>query len=346
MTSLERRYARLVRWFYPAGPRQAELVGTCLDFAEPSRHWPAWRDVTDLAAGGLRERIRGTGLEAGARLAGVLSLITLTALAAGWFVTELITPTTIWCPGFGPFLTPAGLVWTSWLLAAVTHVLSPGRWARHAIAVALLLTVAVLPFAALIGQIRPPVFVLLPQFALGVVALAATAPTPIGAVPGRRRITSGSLWVRLLPIAGVAAPALVARERAGEAFDPAFDYVMGARVLMPAVGEILLLVALLLAVGLAVRGDYRGGWTLLVLAGPIGMLLLHVIAPEVNGYATGSYNATYSSLAASALVIAVVAPALVLLAVASRRRKPAATATHCGSCGAPLRRSPEADTPR
>ncbi|GAA2888477.1 hypothetical protein Acy02nite_70240 [Actinoplanes cyaneus] len=345
MTDLERHYARLVRWFYPAGPRQAEIVGTYLEFAAPGRRRPAFADVTDLAAGGLRERVRATGLEAGARLAGVLSLIMLTALATGWFVVEVTTPTTVYCPGFGPFLSPGGVVWTAWLLAAVTHVLSPGRWTRHAIGAALLFTAAVVPVAALLGQYRPPLFVLLPQFALGVVALAATVPAPIGAVPGPRRLSSSSLWVRLLPIAAGVAPVLGWLVPAGylnqPADTPGADYRWAAPVLLPTAGAVLLIAALLLAIGLAVREDYRGGWTLLALGAPIGMLLLDTIARNVTSVAAGAPNATYAALAGSALVIAIVAPALLLLALTLRRRSPV---TRCDACGARVSR-PERTRP-
>ncbi|MEU4427969.1 hypothetical protein AB0F81_45725, partial [Actinoplanes sp. NPDC024001] len=61
MSDLERRYRRLVRIFYPAGyraERGTEIVGTYLALASPDRRWPSAADAGDLAAGGLRQRLR------------------------------------------------------------------------------------------------------------------------------------------------------------------------------------------------------------------------------------------------------------------------------------------------
>jgi hypothetical protein len=87
-------------------------------------------------------------------------------------------------------------VWAAWLLAAVVHVMAPGRWTRLAIGLALPLTVAVVPLAAVVYQYRPPLFVLLAQTCLGLVALGVPARLP--------------RWLRLLPLAGAAAALPVA----------------------------------------------------------------------------------------------------------------------------------------
>jgi hypothetical protein len=87
VSSLERRYLRLVRLFYPAGYRDergTEIVGTYLALSSPDRHWPSTADVRDLAGGGLRQRLRAagaTGLGQGLQVAAPLALSTATALA-------------------------------------------------------------------------------------------------------------------------------------------------------------------------------------------------------------------------------------------------------------------------
>ncbi|MET8548934.1 hypothetical protein [Micromonospora zamorensis] len=162
MRDLERRYRQLLR-AYPAGYRQArggEIVGTYLDLADPDRHWPSMFDVTDVLAGGVRERLRAAGaadLIPGIRLAAVLSLITATALAGFWGAAEVVTTSASWgAPAFGPFATTGVVLWGCWLLAAVVHVIAPARWARVAIGLALFLTAAVVPVQPYSSWAQPP----------------------------------------------------------------------------------------------------------------------------------------------------------------------------------------------
>jgi len=204
MSDLERRYLRLLRLFYPAGyqnERGTEIVGTYLALATPARRWPSTADVFDLAGGGLRQHLRSvgaTGIGPGTRLAGTLALLTTTALAGSWAVLETNPATTPWFgfSQYGPLVSLGVGVWGAWLLAAVVHAVAPGRWTRLAIGLGLLLTVAVVPLAAVTGLLRPPLFVLLPQACLGLIALGT---------PGRP-----PAWLRLLPLAGAAAAAPVA----------------------------------------------------------------------------------------------------------------------------------------
>lgn len=320
MSDLERRYLRLVRIFYPAGYRNArgtEIVGTYLALSSPDRRWPSLADVTDVAGGGLRQRLRAigaTGIGPGMRLAATLALLTATALAGGWAMLELNPWTTAWF-GFEQHGTSVSLglgVWAAWLLAAVVHVVAPGRWTRLAIGLALVLTVAVVPLAAVVDRSRPPLFVLLAQVCLGFVALGVPGQPPV--------------WLRLLPVAGAAAALPVAAAFARNGGDVLLGYYgWPAGQVLPGVGVALFLVTLLVGVGLAARNDLRGAWAMLVLLCPIGMLWLHPLAEElaVSLYGGGP-TADWTTLATAAIIVAVAA-AIVMSAVLMVQRRVAFT---------------------
>ena len=330
MSDLESRYLRLVRLFYPAGYRDergTEIVGTYLALSSPDRQWPSVADVADLAGGGLRQRLRAvgaTGIGPGLRLAAILALSATTALAGGWIMLELNPWTTAWFgfPQHGVFRSVGAGVWAAWLLAAVVHAVAPGRWTRLAIGLALILTVAVAPLAAVVDWSRPPLFVLLAQACLGLVALG---------VPGRL-----PLWLRLLPLAGAAAALPIAATLAydgGDGFSGYYGWPAGQ--VLPSAGLTLLLVTLLVGVGPAARNDLRGAWALLVLLGPIGMLWLHPLAEEIGVrlYGAGP-NADRTTLAAAAIVVSAAAAVIVVTAaLLARRRVATATAERCAACG-------------
>ncbi|GAB7036295.1 MULTISPECIES: hypothetical protein [Catenuloplanes] len=311
MTDLERRYRRLVRIFYPAGHHDArgtEIIDTYLALASPDRRWPAAADVTDLAAGGLRQHARAAGateIGAGVRLAATLALSTATALAGGWAVLE-VNPWTVAWFGFAQHGTPVSLgvgVWAAWLLAAVVHLVAPGRWTRPAIGLALVVTVAVVPFAAVVDQARPPLFVLLAQAGLGFVALGS---------PGRPPV-----WRRLLPLAGAAAALPVAAAvayRGGETFG---YYGWPAGQVLPGAGLALLLVA-----ALAAGHGRRRVWALSVLLTPIGLLWLHPLAEglAVSRYGGGPHADT-TTLATAAIVVSVAGAVIATSAAVTVRRR-------------------------
>jgi hypothetical protein len=317
MSDLERRYLRLVRIFYPAGYRDergTEIVGTYLALSSAGRRWPSAADVTDLAGGGLRQRLRAagaTGIVPGLQLAATPALSTATALAGGWVMLELNPWTTAWF-GFeqdGTSVSPGAGVWAAWLLAAAVHVRAPGRSTRLALALALVLTAAVVPLAAVVDQSRPPLFVLLAQACLGLVALG---------VPDRQPV-----WLRLLPLTGAAAAVPVAATIAYDVGDDSHGYYgWPAGQVLPGAGMALLLVTLLVGVGLATRNDLRGAWALLVLLGPIGMLWLHPLAEELAvGLYGGGPNADRTTLAASAIVVSAAAALIVASAALTARRR-------------------------
>jgi hypothetical protein len=331
VTDLERRYARWTALFYPANYRRergSELVDTYLSLVAPGRKRPSVGDVVDLAAGGLRQHARmAEGLGPGFRLAGLLALMTATAFATGWAIFEVLAPTPPRSSQVGPFLSLAIAAWAAWLLAAVVHVAASGRWLRWAVGLAVLVTAGVLPTAALTGLPRPPASVLLPQIVLGVVALGAAGRHP--------------WWVRLMPIAVAAAILPVAIGTA-----PGLDFFSGYHNLaaraLPAAAVTLLIGALLLALGLAARRDYRGAWAMLILLTPIGMLAVNPLGAVLDDSGPGRpVIPAWSSMVVASVLVAVMGPMLVPLALAARawlsrgRCSPGADLGRCPTCGAP-----------
>ncbi|MFU8854132.1 hypothetical protein ACNAW0_24575 [Micromonospora sp. SL1-18] len=323
MTDLERRYLRLLR-AYPADYRRlrgAEIVGTYLALAGPDRRWPSPADTADLVRGGLRQRLRASGaagLVPGVRLAAVLAFLTASALAAAWTVLELRPPAPEFgLPTAGPFDTIAMVAWVAWLAAAVGHTLAPWRYARPVLWLAVLLTALVLPVSALTGLPRPPLLVLAPQLALGVVALGMPERPPLAA------------RIALLP-GGALAGALAARWLADDHLFA--DYrSFGAIATSLAAGTVLLIAILVLAVDLTRRGDFRGGWALLFLTTPLGLLSLRELTEGAAGR-----NPDWATLSATTLTVSVAGPALLMLAVAvSTRMTQLRSAPPCPNCGSP-----------
>ncbi|WP_341717022.1 hypothetical protein QQG74_24195 [Micromonospora sp. FIMYZ51] len=324
MTGLERGYRRLL-WAYPADYRRErgdEIVGTYLDLAGPGRRRPSLADATDLVRGGLRQRLRAAGapdLIPGVRLAGLLALTTAAFLAGFWLLAERhLPPADAGVHVFGPFVSVGIVAWCAWLVAALLAAVAPGRPTRAAIAVALLVT-AVLPAASLIAGVpRPPLLVLAPQVALGVLTLLIADHLPPSA--------------RALPIAAAVVGAGVSYVMGFGSYWGA--YRGGSEEFLPATGTVLLVVALLLAVGLGMRRDARGGWAVLALLTPVGLLNAHILAGAVDGLASGAPRPTYPTLVATGIAVGLIGPALLPVAVALRRRLGSPPAEPCPTCGA------------
>ncbi|MBQ1014014.1 hypothetical protein KBX53_24320 [Micromonospora sp. M51] len=324
MNDLERRYLRLLR-AYPAEYRRArgaEIVGTYLDLAASDQRWPTPADAADLVRGGLRQRLRAvgvTGLVAGVRLAALLSLVTASALAGVWGAAEQHPPPAEWgVPHVGPFVSLGVVAWAAWLLVAVVTAVAPSRVARLSITVALLLTLALPPVAAVLDAPRPPLFVLLPQVVLGLLGLALPDRLPTA--------------IRLTPLLSALLTLVATELLVGlDAVDSYYGITM--TIFLPSVGGLLLVVGALLATGLAAGGDTRGGWALVTLLTPAGFLTVPGLADSLNSAHGG---VTFTDLAASAVAVAVVGPAVLLLTVLVRARRPATTPTssrQCPTCG-------------
>jgi hypothetical protein len=215
----------------------------------------------------------------------------------------------------GPFRSLAAFAWLAWLAAALVSAARPGRSTRLTVLAATLLTAAVVPVAAGTGTDRPPVLVLLPQVALGVVALF---------VPSRP-----SLLSRLAPVSGMVVAALLVA-----AFPPAPHYSWAYRWyapdLLPATGLVLLLAGLVAAGGYAVRRDDRGFWAVLLLLPPAAMLGTVAVSTGLSGQA----GSEWGDLAGTAAVLAVLTVAATPVAIAVRGRvargRPAAIGADVG----------------
>ena len=331
MTDLERRYARWTALFYPADYRRtrgSELVDTYLSLAAPNRRRPSPADIADLAAGGMRQHLRtAPGLGPGFRLAGLLALTTTTAFASGWAIFEALAPMVYPSRYTGPFMSLGVAAWAVWLLTAIVHVIAPGRWFRRAAVLAVLVTAGVVPAAMLTGIPRPPLSVLLPQLVLGIVAVGAA--------------TRHHWWVRLTPLAAAALtmPVVVAAERRLNFYG---DYYLPAATALPAVGVTLLIGALLIALGLAARRDYRGAWAMLILLTPIGTLAINPLGTALDHSGPGqAVPPAWSSMVVASVLVAMIGPTLLPLALVARGRlsagrRPSGTDRgHCPTCGAP-----------
>ncbi|GIJ25498.1 hypothetical protein Vqi01_06600 [Micromonospora qiuiae] len=328
MTELERRYRRLLR-AYPADYRRDrgdEIVGTYLDLAIAERRWPSLADAADLLRGGLRQRLRAAGatdLIPGVRLAGLLALTTAAFLAGFWAGVEPNGPNPEWnVPSFGPFVSVGVIAWFAWLAPALLMLFAPGRPTRAAIAVALLATAALPVVSGLAGSPRPPLYALAPQFALGVLALAVVdrLPLPARALPSVAALT------------GIGTSLLVIGQGTYWGW-----YGWTAEQVLPVTGTVLLVIALLLAIGLGMRRDGRGAWSVLALLTPVGLLNVHLLAGAVNGLTSGAPRPTYPTLLVTAVAVALIGPALLPAAVALRGRYDTGRARPiepCPTCGA------------
>ncbi|GAB3157024.1 hypothetical protein GCM10027290_56340 [Micromonospora sonneratiae] len=319
-SKLERRYQRLL-WAYPTNyraERGPEIVGTYLDLAGPGRRWPSLADAADLLGGGLRQRLRAAGalgLLTGVRTAATLALTTATALAAVWFVLVEAKPEHELFYSFGPFHSLGAVVWLGWIVASVLVATLPAPWPRIAVTVAIVLTMAVAPASALTGYPRPALYILLPQVALGVVALAR----PDHAGP----------WHRFAPLGGTASATAISMVTGLSAA----NYGWSSGSIVGGAAFALIIWAGVLTFGYLMRGDSRGLWAALVLLTPVSLLMVRPLAP----YHQSEGSPSWLELAGSAVILTVGSVAVLLLAVVLHdrlRRVLLPTApSHCPTCG-------------
>ncbi|MFC6020598.1 GlsB/YeaQ/YmgE family stress response membrane protein [Plantactinospora solaniradicis] len=302
---LERRYRRLL-YAYPADYRSIrgdELVGTYLDLVDQERHWPSPHDAVDVLRGGLRQRLRtngALGLLAGLPVAATIAVSTLAALAVFLLVQLELTNQPVDVPPahVGPTQTLGAFVWVGWLLAALATTVLPAHWARRAVGAAIGLTLAVIPAAPLTGLARPPLYVLVPVLAFGLLALA---------LPDRPG-WAGRIPPVLGALTGTAAAALFqAAEGSGNWFTAYYSTVE----VLGMAGAVLVGLVLVVGLGRAITGDSSALWSVLLLLTPASLLGLRPITYEYFESAT-----TWPQLATTAVVLTLLGAGVVLAVVA------------------------------
>ncbi|WIM96703.1 hypothetical protein ACTOB_000163 [Actinoplanes oblitus] len=284
MSDLSTAYRRLM-FAYPGRYRRErgdELVDLYLEMAG-NRSRPRPSDAVDLIRGGLRERLRAAGLSGvadGLPAAAVIALAALGAISVYYLATveiQHLWPSSVDLP-VGPFRTPAALAYLGCLVSVLAFAARPGRFARIAGVVAVLLVTGVLLTRAAIGMpvVAMPAYLLIPLFALSALALAAPR--------------SPSWPVRLLPLgvtvaavlaagAHLPAPILGGSEPVGSIWETStWGYHLCCGYLTPTTYVLHLTAMAVLAAGVAValgdaiNGRARGAWTLLILLTPITLM--------------------------------------------------------------------------
>lgn len=338
---LERRYRRLLL-AYPAlyrAQRGDEIVGTYLVSADSDRRWPSVADIADVLRGGVRQHLRArgaAGLTAGVSVAATFALPAAVALAALWLAWIELLPAPSWqvAAQFGPFRSLGAAVWIAWLVSGVAALAPPARITRWFVLAALVVTVAVEPVAALSGYDRPPLLVLVPQVALGALALGwPTRPTWTNRLlPAAIAVAALSVWFQfVLPRSGgvlVAVGADAASER--------YRWV-ASEVLTPT-AIVLLVGSLLAACSRALKADNRGLWSVLLLLLPGGLLIvdpLTRLADDVTGLSGpyGNEPPEWLTLVGVTAVVIILAAGALLLAVRLTGRRISRRPERCPTCG-------------
>lgn len=175
---LEQRYRRLLR-IYPGryrAERGEEIVGTYMECAAEERTRPSIADVGDIAKAGLRQRLRYApeGLPGGMRLAAVMGLSIVTAVALVFTVRVEMTPLLQGSlfDSFGPYQSPAVIAWATWMLTGLAAAVLPGRLTRGLVLLPLIVTVGYIPIAYQTNYGSPPMFSVVPLVIFGAMALA------------------------------------------------------------------------------------------------------------------------------------------------------------------------------
>lgn len=210
MTDLERRYRRLLR-VYPRWYRQRrgeEMLSTLMDGSFSGQQRPRAVEACGLIVRGSAMRLDlgeegalgALAAHAASPLLASAAVLSLVALVFG----ELGTVHQ-WMPQgrIGPFLTVGWVAYVAWIGAAAVDLATASRWQRPAVAVAVAVTVAMLPLGDAASAGRPPLFVLATLTVLGVPALVR--PGWAHARPARGVLTGVVATVLLLTGAGISA---------------------------------------------------------------------------------------------------------------------------------------------
>jgi hypothetical protein len=336
----ERRYRLLLRAYPPdyRAARGAEITGTYLDLAGPGRRWPAQGDVADLLRGGMRERLRASGAHdaaAGVRLAATVALAAAAALAC-WQLLLRSRPGQVLVVGpggtvpprlFGPFVTVGVMPDAAWVLAAVAAAARRARVARVLAVAGLFLTLAVVPLAGFTRYLSPPLAVVFPQLALGLITLALPAHRGWTArlAPGLTAVAVTGIclvggWLRQSPGPGPGRLSSLAGWGSRYPWYPGSD------------GTVEQQVAVALVAGTFLAGctyllwrDSRWLWAALTLLTPAALLWLLPAAFPGGGGLRWWWLITLSAAMIAAMTSAVIPLALKLTARAHSRG-------HCPAC--------------
>ncbi|MFY1697960.1 MULTISPECIES: hypothetical protein [unclassified Solwaraspora] len=318
---LERRYRALLRC-YPAhyqAHRSDEMLDTYLAMVDGGRRRPSAADVRDVLAGATRAHLRSSGMAAALPIAATVAIGTVTMLATFWLISAEVIGGALAgpVPMFGPFQTIGVVAWVAWLAVGLTALVSPGRVVRVGVLAALAVTVALLPAAALLPYDRPPLTVLVPQLALGLVALGL--PDSPGSRAGLRlRVVVALVTVTAAGVATITMPGSPYRWFDGD--------------LLAAIAAILLIGLLGASALLAVRGDDRGWLATVIMLPAFATLLVEPLTGLVASYA-GTAADSWASTAWVAVVSVLAAGAALPLTVAIRGRRPKQPPTVCPTCG-------------
>ncbi|MEU1747656.1 hypothetical protein [Micromonospora arida] len=307
MTSvLRHRYTKLLCW-YPAadrGDRGVEIVETYMELSSAGQRRPRPGDVADLVAGGLRQRLRARnagGLVDALPLTGTIALVTaMTMATVGLILTEVFPDPDqygVGAPMLGPFHTLGALAWIAWMLVLPAGLAGLGRWAvavATVVTIGVAVVVAVVPATELTSLHKPGLFVLVPQIALGLFALA---------MPPRHGYRSTAVTASV--IAAAATMVLV-----GSRYGLRYDVLLGM---------MLLLALIVTGVVLAAQRDRRAWWPAMLLLGPVLLL-----GPKIGLEAMDDSRRGALGWAAMSLLVAVAALLVAVIWQTQRARRRAA----------------------
>ncbi|MGW3858490.1 hypothetical protein [Micromonospora arida] len=275
-----------------------------MELSSAGQRRPRPGDVADLVAGGLRQRLRARnagGLVDALPLTGTIALVTaMTMATVGLILTEVFPDPDqygVGAPMLGPFHTLGALAWIAWMLVLPAGLAGLGRWAvavATVVTIGVAVVVAVVPATELTSLHKPGLFVLVPQIALGLFALA---------MPPRHGYRSTAVTASV--IAAAATMVLV-----GSRYGLRYDVLLGM---------MLLLALIVTGVVLAAQRDRRAWWPAMLLLGPVLLL-----GPKIGLEAMDDSRRGALGWAAMSLLVAVAALLVAVIWQTQRARRRAA----------------------